>query len=85
MAERGHQYRDPVDLRERFSTAPGEGERRVALAEAECVVASRLAETGHRLERELGEPVRAKYAGDIRAYRELQVAALPRAADLIGE
>jgi hypothetical protein len=84
MAERGHRYRDPVDLRERFTTAPGDGERRVAVAEAECVVASRLAETGHRLERELGAPVRARYAGDIRAHRELQVAALPRAAGLIG-
>jgi hypothetical protein len=85
MAERGHHFRDPVDLRERFTTAPGDGERRVAVAEAECVVASRLAETGHRLERELGAPVRARYAGDIRAHREFQVAALPRAADLIGK
>lgn len=85
MAGRGHDFRDPVDLRERFTAGPAEEERRVAVAEAECVVATRLAETGHRLERELGAPVRARYAADIRAHREFQAAALPRAAELIGK
>jgi hypothetical protein len=84
MAERGHDFRDPVDLRERFTAGSREGERRVAVAEAECVVATGLARTGHRLEAELGAPVRAKYAADIRAHREFQAAALPRAAELIG-
>lgn len=83
MKPRGYDYRDPVDLRERFAASTVDAERRVAGAEAECVVRTRLAETGRRLEEELGAPVRARYAADIRAHRQFQAAALPRAADLV--
>jgi hypothetical protein len=84
MAGQGYDYRDPVDLRERFSDTSAERERQVATAEAECVGRTRLAEVGHQLETELGAPVRARFAADIRAHRDFQAAALPRAADLIG-
>jgi hypothetical protein len=84
MAGQGYDYRDPVDLRERFSDTSAERERQVATAEAECVGRTRLAEVGHQLETELGASVRARFAADIRAHRDFQAAALPRAADLIG-
>jgi hypothetical protein len=83
MSGHGFAYRDPVDLRERFTPASDADERRIAGAEADCVARSGLADTGRRLDREVGAPVRARYAGDIRAHRELQAAALSRAAALV--
>jgi hypothetical protein len=84
MAGRGHEFADPVDLRARFQGRSPDVERAVATAEADCVLRTGLADTGRRLDAELGAPVRAKYAADIRACHKFQVAALPRAAELIG-
>lgn len=83
MSEYGFAYRDPVDLRSRFTSSSQADEWRIATSEADCVTRTGLAETGQRLEQELGAPVRARYAADIHTYRQLQAAALPRAAGLI--
>ncbi len=83
MSEHGLSYADPVDLRKRFTPPSRTDEQRIAITEADCVARSGLADTGRRLERELGTPIRACYAADIRTHRELQAAALPRVASLI--
>jgi hypothetical protein len=78
MAGHGHDYRDPTDLRGRFAAGSAEQERQVATAEADCVLRTGLAATGAQLDRELGAPVRKRYAADIHACHTLQTAALRR-------
>jgi hypothetical protein len=80
----GHPAATPNDLRNQATVGGPALERELAVTDATCNLRTRLAATGQALDRQLGEPVRARYQTEIAADTRLRHAALRRAAAVIG-
>ncbi|GAA2207338.1 hypothetical protein GCM10009850_027960 [Nonomuraea monospora] len=85
MREHGHAYSTPAQARSDALRPEGGRAReiRVAVAEATCAAGTGLTATAHRLEGQYKRAVEEQYRAALGAKRDLQLAALPRAAAII--
>ncbi|MFB6846593.1 hypothetical protein ACFCXS_17275 [Streptomyces sp. NPDC056373] len=91
MRAAGHPYAGPAQLREEALPGPGEPalaprqEIRLAVAEARCAADSGLARTAQALDRTYTIRLRHQYRSELDAAQRLQLGALPRADEVIGD
>lgn len=87
MRAAGYRYPSPASAAAAFGPVaqvpPGAPEVRVAVATARCVRATGLERTARRLSARFARPLQARYGAEIRAYRRLSLAALPRARAVV--
>jgi hypothetical protein len=87
MRDAGYRYPSPASAAAAFGPAarvpPGAAEVRTAVAAARCVRGTGLERTARRLRTRFARPLQARYGADIRTYRRLSLAALPRARAIV--
>jgi hypothetical protein len=87
MREAGHPYESPAVARAAFrspdATTGREVEIRTAVAEATCAGRTGLAATARELDQSCQADVRAEYRAELDTKLRLQLAALPRAQDVM--
>ncbi|MER6997224.1 hypothetical protein [Streptomyces sp. NPDC000410] len=82
MRAAGHDFAGPSAVRDALPV-PRSTEIRLAVAEATCAQSSGLAETVRRLNRTHETRLRQRYGADVDTAHRLQLAALPRAREVI--